>query len=306
MDIRQLHYAIILAEEQNFSKAAKRLHIAQPSLSQAIAALERKIGVQLFDRSAAPLKLTHAGEIFLDRARHIRNMHTSLLREMEAFAAINANVLSVGIGKGRCSALLSKVLPLFHAKHPAVELNIHEGYTSSLLEWLRNGITDLNIMHLNGNHPGLEQRLLHRDEMVVLLPPGHPLQDKVRRSAGRRFPLISLSELREEKFIFPKSGLRFRSSLDRLFSEAGYKPNIILEVPDRELANEMTAAGMGISFAMCSTEKTPAFSEEVLCCTLNHPVPHLVVNIIAVYRTGNHLSRAAEDFIKIAKSLLRQ
>jgi LysR family hydrogen peroxide-inducible transcriptional activator len=132
MELRQLLYAVRIAEEQSFSKAAEKLHLAQPSLSQQIAKLERELGIILFERSTNTLKLTYAGERFFESAVKILDQVEQLKKEMEDVAELKRGTLTVGSLPITGTHILPLVLPIFKKNYPGVEVKLIEEATRTL------------------------------------------------------------------------------------------------------------------------------------------------------------------------------
>ena len=127
MEIRQLQYALQIAEERNFSRAAEKLHIAQPSLSQQLSKLEKEIGVLLFQRTTNSVDMTYAGEVFMERAQKILDSLEQLKKEMADISQTRTGKVTIGTMPITGSHLLPHVLPLFHKKYPDIELYFHAG-----------------------------------------------------------------------------------------------------------------------------------------------------------------------------------
>ena len=136
MKLRQFKYMIMVAEEKSFSRAAEKLFIAQPYLSQYIQKIEKEIGVKLFDRSCTPLKLTYAGEQFAKKARQILQLDSNLLQQMKDFTEERRGQITLGISPVRGAYILPIVLPAFRDRFPQVEISLYEGTSANLENWM--------------------------------------------------------------------------------------------------------------------------------------------------------------------------
>lgn len=289
MELRQLQYVVQLAAERNFSRAAEKLHIAQPSLSQQLSKLERELGVTLFRRTTNSVEPTHAGIIFTEKAAAILDAVEQLRQEMDDLAQMRKGRLVVGSLPITGSHVLPLVLPVFQARYPQIEVVLVEDTTSRLEQLTAGGQTDLSLLSLPLADPSLEWKPLIEEEIVLAVPPRHRLAGR----GGSRG--VRTAELQGEPFIVLKKGQGFRQiSLD-LCREAGFEPRIVFESGNIETVQSLVAAGMGIAFVpqmVARTAGTP-FSPVYLRLA-SRPTRTLVV----ASRAGRYLSKAARAFIE--------
>ncbi|MGN7455717.1 LysR family transcriptional regulator [Paenibacillus pasadenensis] len=291
MELRQLHYVIQIAKELNFSRAAEKLHIAQPSLSQQLSKLEKEIGVLLVRRTTNSVELTHAGEVFVDKAQDILDRIEQLKTEMEDMAQMKRGRLVIGSLPITGSHILPIVLPEFGQRFPDIELVLVEDTTAKLEQLAASGQTDISLLTLPLIDSTLVYEPLIREEITLAVPPSHPL-------AGRTEP-IELETLREEPFIVLKKGQGFRQIALDLCAGAGFQPRIVFESSNIETVQSLVAAGMGVAFIpqMIAqgrhTEFTPSFIP-----LAGKPSRTLVI----ASRKGRYLSKAAEAFIETMKA----
>ena len=146
MELRQLAYVVKIAEERNFSRAAEKLHITQPSLSQQLSRLERELGLALFKRSTNSVELTHAGAVFVEKATHILDLVEQLRREMEDIAELRRGRLVIGSLPITGAHLLPRVIPVYRATYPEIELVLVEETTRNLEKLTADGGTDVTMI----------------------------------------------------------------------------------------------------------------------------------------------------------------
>lgn len=146
MDIRQLRYFITIAEEGNITKAARRLHIAQPPLSQQLKLLEEELGVKLVERGSRQIQLTDAGKILRHRAEQVVELVDSTIKELKDFNEGLQGTLSVGTVPSSGSTLLPERIYNFHENYPGVSFQIWEGDTYRILDLLNNGVIEIGIV----------------------------------------------------------------------------------------------------------------------------------------------------------------
>src|SRR5688572_22435187 len=175
MDLRHCRYFVAVAEELHFGRAAKRLGISQPPLSQQIRALEAEIGVELLRRTKRVVRLTPAGEVFLQSSRKLlRDVEDSLDVTRRASRG-EVGSLQLGYAPGAEIELLPRVVRAFYRKYPDVDVRLVPLHTREQLDSLRQGRIDAGLLLLPAAAEGLEIRTLRREPLVVVLPREHPL-----------------------------------------------------------------------------------------------------------------------------------
>src|SRR6202000_1803176 len=200
MELRHLRYFVAVAEELHFTRAALRLNIAQPPLSQQIRALEQQLGVQLFVRTRRSVALTDAGRTLLERSREMLAAAQALPQELQRVARGEVGLLRIGFSSTPpLTKVLRDVVADHRRSHPDVALNLREMHSQLQFESLRRGELDVGLVRYNEGVPeGISLRLLRRDPLRLVVPAGH-------RFARRES--VSLADLRDEAFIgLPRRG----------------------------------------------------------------------------------------------------
>ncbi|MGO4541254.1 LysR family transcriptional regulator [Paenibacillus sp. YIM B09110] len=293
MELRQLQYVIQIAIEKNFSRAAEKLHIAQPSLSQQLSKLEQEIGVLLFRRTTNSVELTQAGQVFVNKSQSILDAVEQLKQEMDDMAQMRRGRLVVGTLPITGSHILPLVLPVFGAQYPQIEVVLVEDTTSKLEQLTASGGTDLSLLSLPLIDASLSWEPFLEEEICLAVPPHHQL-------ANRQEP-IDISELQEEPFIVLKRGQGFRQITVELCEQSGFTPRIVFESSNMETIQSLVAGGMGIAFVpqMLTRPKGSEFAPAYLSFTTK-PTRTLVI----ASRKGRYLSKAAEAFIRTLNKTL--
>ncbi|TVY02352.1 LysR family transcriptional regulator [Cohnella terricola] len=289
MEFRQLLYAIQIASERNFSRAAEKLHIAQPSLSQQLSKLEKELGVLLFKRSTNSVELTHAGSVFVEKAQQIVDMADQLRREMEDIAEMRKGRLVVGSLPMTGSHVLPYVLPVFREAYPNIEVVLIEESTKVLEQLTASGGTDVSLLSLPLIEPSLAYVPMLEEGICLAVPPDHPLAAPEHRNSA-----ISVKMLRDEPFVLLKKGQGFRAIAHDLCSAAGFDPRVVFESGNIETVQSLVAAGMGIAFLpKMVTRNDWQVRAPVYLKLEGDPTRTLVI----AFRKGRYLSNAAEAFI---------
>ncbi|MFW5470715.1 LysR substrate-binding domain-containing protein [Knoellia sp. CPCC 206435] len=241
MELRHLRYFVAVAEELHFGRAAARLHMAQPPLSQQIKQLEAEIGVQLLTRSTRRVELTPAGKRYLARARAVLADVDDAGDEAQRVAAGEVGRVALGLIGSATYDLLPTIVPALRERCPDIVLDLRgELLTPAQEEGLRDGSLDICILRPPVRDPGLRVRVLRREPLVAVLPATHQLADR---------DSIRLADLRDEPFITYPS--RHRSVLhDATFDacqRAGFVPQVVQEVSETSTLVVFVAAGLGVA-----------------------------------------------------------
>ncbi|PRW63347.1 LysR family transcriptional regulator [Actinopolyspora mortivallis] len=243
MDLQQLRYALAVAEEGSFTRAAARCMIAQPALSQQIGNLEHEFGAKLFDRSVRPTRPTAAGEVFLPRARTLLADAEELYTQVNAAAGRIRGPLHVGSISTLTAVSLPAVLREYRALHPHVHVDLRMGMSEELLANVRQGRLHVAFVGTVPDAPlhGVRYRRLAFDELVAVTAPGHRLDNAV--SPGSR---AGLDEIAKEPGVDFTKGTGARNQSDTAFAAQGLHREVIYEVSSAELLAQLTAAGLGV------------------------------------------------------------
>jgi DNA-binding transcriptional LysR family regulator len=243
MKLRQLEYFLTIADEGGFNRAAKRLHVAQPSLSLQIQALEYEVGARLFERNKRHVFLTQAGKQFQQRARAILSLADTAKTEARCAEAGELGTLDIGYS---ASAMFTNALPTairgFRRQHPFVLLSLHDIPSLEQLHRLMERTLDLGVLRKPDIKApdGILVSEWRRTPLIVAIQEEHPL---ARRSS------LSLSQLKEEPFImYPReAGTGLYWQVTDLCAHAGFRPRVAREVLESSTIIGLVAAGVGIA-----------------------------------------------------------
>ncbi|NDV23232.1 LysR family transcriptional regulator [Desulfovibrio sp. JC022] len=240
METRQLKYFLAVAEELHFGRAAKRLHISQPPLSQQIMKFEDELGVKLFQRNKRSVFLTAAGKSLLRDARAIlRSIERAEAKLLDA-ASGQGGQLSLGYIGPALETSLAEIIREYKASYPAVRLNLREMFTNDQLKAVRDGEIDAGVVRLfRHDVSDLECELFHRESYALVLPTGHHLSE---------MESVDVSDLSGEPLIFfPRAEQpRLYDEWMRVFAEAGFVPDVVQEAARKSATVSLVAAGMGV------------------------------------------------------------
>jgi DNA-binding transcriptional LysR family regulator len=293
IELRHLRYFVAVAEELHFSRAARRLHIAQPPLSQQIRKLEQYIGHSLFSRNSRTVMLTGAGETLLERARYLLKRLEEDFETVRRVGRGEMGSLTVGfIGSAMLTALPA-LLGSYRRKYPQVELRLREMTTSRLIDAVRQGAVDIAFLRDAGPTEGLSVETVLAERFVVALPEKHPLtkRDKFTLAALRREPLV----------LFPRElGPRAWDKTMELCESAGFRPKIVQEAPEWLTVLRLVSSGLGFSItpACVATIKAPgAVCRELAHCPISTD--------IELAHRNDHLNPIIDAFLTAARKAFR-
>lgn len=239
MELRQLQHFVAVAEEQHFTRAARRINIVQSALSSSIRALEDELEAKLFVRNTRQVRLTAAGRVFLDKARVALEAVRDAREAVTALQGLRRGSLSIGTVQSLPAFLdLPSVLASFHALHPDIEVRLCQGNSAHLAEKVRSGKLDLAILPLSDSIDGIATTLIACEALVAISTRKHPL-------AGHEN--VNLSAFRGEPFVDFEPDWGTRHLADRGFAQAGVERRVAFEVSDLGTLVELVAEGLGIA-----------------------------------------------------------
>ncbi|RRA49467.1 LysR substrate-binding domain-containing protein [Acidipila sp. EB88] len=259
VELRHLRYFVVVAEELHFGRAAARLHLSQPPLSQQIRRLEEILGYPLFQRTSRSVKLTDAGECLLERARRVLTTMQRDIDETRHVAEGEVGSLHIGFVGSAMLSNLPEIFRTFRETHPRVRLHLYESFTSRVQEGLQNGSLDVGILRDSDVVEQLHTAPLYAEPYVAVLPATH---------ACARQKSLAPAALQGEPFVYyPRSaGARAFEKPLRIFEEHGFRPQIVQEASHWLTILRLVGAGMGVSVApACVRQITSA---EVVCLPL--------------------------------------
>jgi DNA-binding transcriptional LysR family regulator len=290
MELHQLRYFVAVAEQRHFTKAARALRIAQPSVSRAIRVLEEELGTPLFHRMKGNVALTQAGEILLPWARRVLGDVAGAALEVRELADVRRGRLAVGATPSLATTLLPAALARFHRAYPGIDLALHEAGSRDLVAQLEQGALDIALVILPLRHEVLETNPLLREELVVAVPADHAL-------ASRR--TISIADLKGVPFVMFRDGYDLRAATIAACRRAGFEPTFALEGGEMDGVLRCAAAGLGVAVVPSLVIEPGGALRAV---RLAEPITR---TIGFANRRDRRLSRAGREFVEMVRALVR-
>lgn len=299
MFVKNPEYFLTIVKERSISKAADRLYLSQPYLSQYLAKLESTLGVALLDRSHSPLSLTPAGEVFhayLERQGYLDRQLVSDLRDLKDK---KRPTLHIGVSPWRGSTLLPDVLPLFAKDYPDVQVVLHEVPVPKLVDLAAGSVIDFCIMHIPTDLSELTYELVMQERIFLLSHRDHPLVQGMHSSHDAPLHFPDLRLLEKERLIMLPPDWRLSKLLHNTFSVHNVEPQNILVTTNNTTAINLVAENQGFAFLQESGISRTPYLDRLSCFTIGDPV--LTCPMAVVYKKNGFLSPAARSFIDLIR-----
>jgi DNA-binding transcriptional LysR family regulator len=240
VELRQLRYFLVVADELHFGRAAERLHISQPPLTVTVRRLERELGVELFTRTTSRVALTAAGEAFRERIQAVVAELDEAVADAANVAAGKSGTIRVGFVSSASYTTIPEAIRSFRLRRPRIELVLRPLTSGEQIDQLLDGQLDLGLIRDPVQVPGLKLEPLSTEDLVVVLPDTHPLA-----SAQELDPRMLVGE---PLILFPYRLMPgFVSRVLRLFDELPTPPPVVQQTIHQETVLGLVAAGLGIS-----------------------------------------------------------
>ncbi len=285
MEIYQLKYFVEVARENNFTKAAERLRIAQPALSQQVKNLEEELGATLFNRGRRKSSLTSAGETLLEHALLILSAENVAREAVQEVVGLKRGRLLLTTIPSISGCWLPSVIRRFRKKYPEVEMVLKEASSEEVISMVGAGDAEIGLVQAPIAATQFESGTLFEECFDLLVPSGHEL-------AGR--DKVSIRQLREESFVLYKG--RARDSVIAACRKDGYEPHVACESGEIQTVQALVAAGLGVA-VLPGIAAAPA-SKQVVRLKLT---PQIRRKVLWISRKGGSLSPAAGELLKMCK-----
>lgn len=288
--LRQLACFVAVAEDLHFGRAAQRLNIAQPPLSQQIARLEKNLGCRLFHRTSRHAELTEAGQVLLQFAKPVLAHVDRALDETRRAARGETGSLSVGFPASLSLSFLPRLVSIHRKRYPEVSLRLNELVTTSQLQALAKGTIDIGFLReMQPESRTFVTELVLEERLVALLPRSHPLATHSR---------LPLSAMAKEGFVlFPRAaGPEFYDKIVSACQSAGFQPRVIQEAVEWHSIVALVGAGIGVSLTpesirrlrwpsvVCRTITPGVYSTKVFLCFLRGKISPIMQNFVSLVR----------------------
>jgi len=285
MDFDQLETFLEVARLSSFSRAAEKRFRTQPAISSQIRSLEEEVGAKLLDRSGGKVSITASGKLFLKFAEDMLEARKMMLTAVAETERVPKGEIVVGANEGTCLHILPEVFAEFKKQYPDVNISITRSDYGKILESVIDNSVDFGVVSLPVNDPRLTVVLIHRDELVIIVPPKHPLS---------KLKSATIAEAANFPLVVPKGG-HTRDALENLFYERKLKPRYTMELDSSELLKRFVAADAGVGFIARSNVLEDIRANALVAIPISDAV--IRRDLALVFRKDKALSRAALAFI---------
>ncbi|QUJ66243.1 LysR family transcriptional regulator [Photobacterium sp. GJ3] len=286
MDIRQLTYFIAIAECGSFTRAAEKLHIAQPALSIAMKKLEQQLDMPLFDRSDRHIALTHEGEVLIQHARLILQQVEDARIAMDELKGLQKGEVRLGVPSMLGSYYFPDILMGFKSRYPRLKLTLVEAGTQSIRSMLLNGELDLGVIRSADLPDSLEAEPLLTSEMVAVVSPNHEFS---------QYESVTFEQFFSQELVMFKQGYFHRDYIDNVWQKHHLKPEIAFETNLLPMILSIIRQEFAISALL---EMVTRHEPGLVAVPFSTPV-HL--NLAIAWRKNGYLSLADRAFMEFIK-----
>jgi len=282
MDIRQLQYFVEVVRSNGFTKAAERMHIAQPAISMAMKKLEEELDLVLFNRLERKISLTAEGEILLRHAEKILEDVKSTESEMEELRGLTKGEVRVGIPPMMSAYFFPQIIRDFSNRYPDLHLTISGEGATRIQKMIIQGELDMGVIAGESFPDTLDVRKFVREEVIICAPKDHPLAKKGS---------LTLHEFATQQLIFYKEGYYLRELVLDVLKGVGLSPNIKFETNLFSLVKSLIREGMGISVFL---RMVVAEDDDLAAISFDPP---LYLDLLIAWKKHGYLSRANRAFV---------
>ncbi|MXW06343.1 MAG: LysR family transcriptional regulator [Gemmatimonadetes bacterium] len=287
MNLYYLQYFLAVARRESFSRAARDMHVTQPTVSNGVRELEDMLGVKLFNRGSRHVSLTMEGRALVDYAVRIQDLAEEAENRLASGDVLPGEGFAFGATDAAVTYLLTDILKRYVERYPELELSVHVSPSQYLVEELLANRSEFALITLPYTHPRIETMSIYHDSMPLVVGGGHPF-------AGRKS--VALTEVAEQPLILFHEDSVSRRIVDERFTEVGVSPRVVMEMRSPEAMRNLVEAGVGISFLPSLTVQ-----ESIATGTLREVVVEgfeFSRDIGVAWRRGRYFSPALEVLLE--------
>lgn len=303
MNLKQFKYVLLLSQIGTFSKAADMLNISQPSLSQYIKNIEKQIGMPLFERTNGEVRLTDAGQIYIDVGRRILDLEHQMENQLSDIAEYRSGTISVGISPYRSVHFMPSILKKFDEMYPGIKLIVKERSGKELIKSAERGEFDICIIALPVDDEKFTIIPIHREEIVIAVNRNSELYTKLSKESvldsSRRYPVVDINLINNENFAMLSEYMPMRAVTDQIIMRNKVIINEKVEVSSNEALLSIVDSGVCASFVPSGlTNQT-----NIQISFFSIKQENAFRDIAVIYRKQQYLSKPIQDLIGMFKAL---
>lgn len=302
MFLKNYEYFLAIAEERSISKAAARLFISQPSLSKYLKKLEENTGTELFERNSYPLKLSPAGELYMEYVQDFIKRNKKLQRDLSDIENSPRGKVTLGITVWRSSILLPTVFSDFKREYPNINIELQEGSQQYIFSLLEQDKVDFCIFHSPNTYHNFTFEHLAYEHILFAVNRDNPLLSKLHYDINKQINTMTnqdFLQFKEEPFFMLKEGQYMRRISQNFLNKLDISNSTALETSNIVTALNLVSAGAGVTFVPEAILNSEEYAKNLTFFKID--TPPLQWEIVIGYKTGAILSRQALLFIEAIK-----
>ena len=291
MDLSQLEIFLSIAAEKSFSRAAEKMHRTQPAISIALKRLEEELGETLFDRSSKSGTLTEAGRILLSYAQRMINLRDEALEAVSELRGMFRGRLTIGANESTSLYVLPPLLLEYRKGHPSIKIEVYRNISERIPNEVLERNLDFGFLSYDPLHPALQSFEVHRDELVLVVPPAHGL---TKRKG------VTIRDLGTEQFVAHNVKTPARTRIYELFAQNRTPLNICIELATLDTIKDFVRGGVGLAIM----PRLAVQSELESGALVEVPIKGMKIEkpLRLVHRREQNMSHAAKSFLEIVKA----
>ena len=302
-------------KEGGFSKAAKSLHIAQPSLSVMVSGVEQEIGAQLFDRSVSPVRLTQVGEKYIECCENISLIEEDFVNYLNDIHGMEIGGISIGGSALYISNVVPHILTEFSKRHPSIKIQLYDLDSPSLIRMLQSGDLDIAIDNLPSDVDKLERHYLGTELLLIAVPYDFSINARLQdysytyddiikgMHVARTRPFVEdMSAFRDQPFILLQESFDTRKRCDAVFEDYGLNVRVVYELNQLQSAFGMASSGLGIT-VISDTLVRQAEERAANMCYYAVRNPEFTRDVFYYTRKNRMLAKNLVEFLEISHEM---
>lgn len=298
--------------EGGFSKASKKLHIAQPSLSVMVSGVEQEIGAKLFDRSVSPVRLTRVGEKYLECCDNISMIEDDFINYVNDINGLEIGEISIGGSALYISNIVPHILSEFSKRHPSIKIRLYDMDTPALIRMIQSGELDVAIDNFPSNVEKLDKHYLGTEILLLAVPQDYSINENLREFAysyediikgmhvARTRPYLeNMRAFNDQPFILLQESFDTRKRCDAVFEDYGIKVRAAYELNQLQSAFGMASSGLGITIISDTLVRQSEYSAANMCYYAVRS-PEFTRDVYYYTRKSRMISRDLQEFLDIS------
>lgn len=248
---QNFNFFLALVSERNITKAAQTLYVSQPLLSRYLKELESELGCRLFERNKHPLKLTDAGEMYLQYILKLRSMENELYNSLQEIGAATRGSVKLGISSWRASYLIPEIIPGFHSKYPNISIELFEGSQDELARMMEDEIIDFCVLHSPNSYNKLKNEFIAHEEIYIAVNSSNKVIQSFSNTSINKYNYylpVSIDLLDCMDYIMLNDNQNLTKYIYLYFGKHGIKPRIIFRTSYIDTARGLVENGFGATF----------------------------------------------------------